>query len=111
MNIRVTPPARPLIWTDSEILDVLDRHARGQSTAQIALIKGTSRAAVLGVLHRVKTAQEAAAPLSDADTLAMLRGAVAGEAFEDLAERFARPRLALLGVMHMVQTQFDRGQA
>lgn len=90
----------PRIWTDADILDVLQRHADGQSATVIAGTLGASRAAVLGVLHRVRQAQEAMLPLCDASVLAVLRQAAAGVPFADIARDTGRSRLALIGLFH-----------
>ena len=97
-----------LIWPDAAVLGVLCAKHDGQSAAQIALSHGTSRAAVLGLLHRVRRARAEDAGSAPLNPLArqMLRQSVArGTSFAEIAERgdgrrFGRTRLALLALAH-----------
>ncbi len=44
-------------WTNLKILDVLDRVERhGQTLLAVALVYGTSRGAIQGVVHRIRQA-------------------------------------------------------
>jgi hypothetical protein len=49
------------VWTDEQVLQILDRHERGkESSTDIARTYGVSRSSVLGVLFRVNAATDRA---------------------------------------------------
>ena len=49
----------PTKWTDEETLDILDRHERqGQTGPAIAKHYGTSKSAIMGLIHRVRREEQ-----------------------------------------------------
>lgn len=49
------------VWTDEQVLQILDRHERGKESAtDIARTYGVSRSSVLGVIFRVNAATDLA---------------------------------------------------
>ncbi len=59
LPVRAADRLRADSWSDAEMLRLLDLRAQGKTAAQIAIIFGRSRSAVLGIEKRIRDDLEA----------------------------------------------------
>lgn len=98
----------PIVWTDAEVLQVLDRAGRGQSAGQIALTMGVTRNAVCGLLHRVHREEADPCHFSDGALLQLMAAVEAGQDAAAIGRRMGLRRNAVLGLYHRLNAEAAR---
>lgn len=95
------PVIKPL-WTDAEILAVLRGWSAGQTAGQLAVIHGSTRNAILGLIHRMKAAAELLDSLSDRVLLGVLDEVERRcRTVEAVAKEFGVTRMVVLAARHV----------
>lgn len=106
-------------WTDAEVLAVLWAHrARGQTAAQLAMVHGCTRNAIVGLVHRIDSALtvDQIAALPDEVWLHVLdRFEAGGQSAEALSKEFDKAqsgcrltRNAVLALVHLARLDLWR---